>query len=447
MSMRQRRAVVPRGIPAAVVLALSLAGCGTQVAGAPSGAGSGTASAAASASASASAVAPGVPAASLGFTRYPDSVEWPSVSDYVPPGEGLQRLLTDGSCVLGIGTFQNGYRSVPVNWASGPGCTRLTLSPTPGSGDPAAGGDGPPAATGGWNGGGVYGQAVVRWTDGSLIAVNGEVDRVYPNGRDRRLADLGLPVPANPNSESEDQGEVSTAIRVGNRLLIGGGEMLSEVYHPLLWTSDDVGATVHRVPLPMPSGRAADTGVGALAADGATVVAVAAGASNAYSNVPQGQLATWSSTDAGAHWTVHTVDGLPAGSTITGVVRLADGWLAYGSIVHYGDPDRPLVLTSTDGSSWKRSDGPAMGPGDLVAATVDAAGRAVLVGHQTIPATRADTSPSYCGAVWVGDGSAADWRRGALGCGAEPPAAVTTLSDGRVLIAGNRDLWLGRPKR
>ncbi|MBC3839339.1 hypothetical protein GXW82_01360 [Streptacidiphilus sp. 4-A2] len=86
-----------------------------------------------------------VRATALGFVRYRDAVQWPSVSDYVPPGEGLQMLLPDGPCVLGIGTFQNGYRGVGANWRSSPGCDRLTLSPAPGSGDPSSGGDGPPA--------------------------------------------------------------------------------------------------------------------------------------------------------------------------------------------------------------------------------------------------------------------------------------------------------------
>ncbi len=434
--MRRHRGSIALGVPAALVLALSLAGCGTEVAG---GAPSATASASASASA-------GVPAAALGFTRYPNAVQWPAVSDYVPPGQGLQLLLPDGPCVLGIGTYQNGYRSVAANWKSGPGCTRLTLSPAPGSGDQAASGDGPPAESGGWSGGGVYGKAVVRWTDGSLIAVNGDVDRVYPNGKVTSLADLALPVPADPNSESEDQGEVTSAIRVGNRLLIGGGEMLSMVDHPLLWTSDDAGATVSRVALPVPSGPDAHTDIGALAADGSSVVAVSAGASNAFTKAPDGQLAIWSSADAGSHWTVHSVDGFPAGSEITGVIRLKDGWLAYGSVIHYdGTPDRPLVLTSTDGESWKRSDGPGMGLGDLTAATVDASGQPVLVGSQRLP-TPANTNPGYCGAVWVGDADGADWHRGALGCDAAPPTAAATLADGQVLVAGNRDLWLGRPR-
>ncbi|MBC3839340.1 hypothetical protein GXW82_01365 [Streptacidiphilus sp. 4-A2] len=291
----------------------------------------------------------------------------------------------------------------------------------------------------------MYGQAVVRWTDGSLIAVDGDLNRVYPNGKLRRLADLGLPVPENPDSESEDQGEAGTAIRVGQRLLIGGGEMLSEVYHPLLWVSDDVGATVRRVALPVPSGPDAHTAVGALAANGNSVVALAASASNAYTNAPVGQLAIWYSTDAGSRWTVDSVGGLPAGAVMTGVIRLRNSWLAYGSIVHYGSPDRPLVLTSTDGRSWQRNDGPGMGLGDLVAATVDQAGQPVLVGSQVLPKQQANTLSTYCGAVWVGDGKAADWKRGALSCDTAPPTAAATLPDGRVIVAGNRDLWLGRP--
>ena len=103
------------------------------------------------------------------------------------------------------------------------------------------------------------------------------------------------------------------------------------------------------------------------------------------------------------------------------------------------------MLTSTDGDSWKRTDGPGMGQGDLTAATVDASGQPVLVGSQRMP-TPVNTDPSYCGAVWVGDAGGADWHRGALGCDAAPPTAAATPADGQVLVAGNRDLWLGRPE-
>ncbi|MGW8327722.1 hypothetical protein ACWGLE_07475 [Streptomyces sp. NPDC055897] len=50
----------------------------------------------------------------------------------------------------------------------------------------------------------------------------------------------------------------------------------------------------------------------------------------------------------------------------------------------------------------------------------------------------------YCGAVWTGDGTPSGWQRGELGCHSQPPAAVTTLANGTVVIAGNSDLWLRR---
>ncbi|MEU4557476.1 hypothetical protein AB0F72_03755 [Actinoplanes sp. NPDC023936] len=52
-----------------------------------------------------------------------------------------------------------------------------------------------------------------------------------------------------------------------------------------------------------------------------------------------------------------------------------------------------------------------------------------------------DQRPEYCGVVWIGDDNP-PFKRVELGCGDSPPQAVTTLRDGRVLIAGNRNLWL-----
>ncbi|WP_328447838.1 hypothetical protein [Amycolatopsis sp. NBC_00438] len=34
------------------------------------------------------------------------------------------------------------------------------------------------------------------------------------------------------------------------------------------------------------------------------------------------------------------------------------------------------------------------------------------------------------------------WQRGDLGCSGSPVTAAATLADGRVLLAGNRDLWV-----
>ncbi|WP_042373772.1 hypothetical protein, partial [Streptacidiphilus neutrinimicus] len=392
----------------------------------------------------------GTPAALLGFTAYPGAVQWPGASDYVAPGEGLRTLLPDGSCVLGIGTYANGYRDVPANWRIAAGkkdCTELRLSPAPGSGDSAAGSDGPPAADGGWNGGGVFGQAVLRWSDGSLIAVADRVTRFDAHGvTEKELATLGLPVPANPDSESEDQGSVHAVARSGGRLLIAGELYLSRVEHPVLWTSDDVGATVRRVSLPAPTAAFTASPITGLATDGPDVVAVGGIASNYFNRQPDGRLPVWYSADGGAHWSLSQAAGIPPGTTVIGVVRAHGLWIAYGGVYQAGSPDQPVVLTSSDARHWQLSDPHALGNGDVVAATVDATGRPVLVGSEPIPQGVAKR-PRYCGVLWLpaDDGApGGNWRRVSLGCGTEPPTAATTLADGRVLVAGNRDLWLGR---
>ncbi|WP_037607305.1 beta propeller repeat protein [Streptacidiphilus rugosus] len=386
----------------------------------------------------------GTPAAQLGYVRHANAVQWPAAGDYVPPGEGLQMLLPDGSCALGIGTYANGYRDVPTNWQRAAGatdCTSLRLTPAPGSGDPAVGSDQPPARSGGRNGGGVFGQAVLRWTDGSLVAVTDRITRLRLGGAEKQLATLDLPVPENPNSESEDQGRVHAVARSGNRLLIAGELFLNRVEHPALWSSDDVGATVHRIELPTPSGVFTASPILGLGTAGHEVVAVGATASNYADRRPDGTLPVWHSADGGTHWTLATVQGIPPSATVIGVIHAQGRWIAYGGVYGVGAPDQPIVLTSPDARHWQLADARLLGRGDVVAATVDGGGRPVLVGSEPIP-QGVGKRPRYCGVLWLPDG--AGWRRGSLGCGAEPPTAATTLADGRVLIAGNRDLWLGR---
>ena len=387
----------------------------------------------------------GVPAARLGFTVHRNAVQWPSASDYVAPGQGLQLLLPDGACVLGIGTYANGYRNVAANWkpVAGTDCRALRLDPAPGSGGTADGSDGPPAATGGWNGGGVFGQALLRWTDGSLIAVTDSIARIRPGGTEHQLAGLDLPVRQNPNNESEDQGRVHAVARSGNRLLIAGELFLNRVEHPVLWSSDDVGATVQRVALPAPADVFTASPVVGLATDGREVVAVGGIASNYGGHQSGGLLPIWHSADGGAHWSLSTADGIPPGATVVGVIHAHGLWIAYGGTYQAGAPDQPIVLTSSDARHWQLADARALGRGDVVASTVDRDGRPVLVGSEPIPQGEAKR-PRYCGVLWLpGDpGAGGTWQRGSLGCGAEPPTAATTLADGRVLIAGNRDLWI-----
>ncbi|MDX5563940.1 hypothetical protein PYK79_12095 [Streptomyces sp. ID05-04B] len=60
------------------------------------------------------------------------------------------------------------------------------------------------------------------------------------------------------------------------------------------------------------------------------------------------------------------------------------------------------------------------------------------------PKSEPNSRTVWCSSVWVGDGTTTGWQRGGLGCSEDPPSAAATLTDGRVLIAGNRDLWLSR---
>ncbi|MEU8631670.1 hypothetical protein AB0C38_05840 [Amycolatopsis sp. NPDC048633] len=52
----------------------------------------------------------------------------------------------------------------------------------------------------------------------------------------------------------------------------------------------------------------------------------------------------------------------------------------------------------------------------------------------------ANARPRSCSAVLVRD--ATGWQRGELGCAEAPVRMAATLADGRVMLAGNRDLWL-----
>ncbi|MCU1683891.1 MAG: hypothetical protein JWQ81_4630 [Amycolatopsis sp.] len=79
------------------------------------------------------------------------------------------------------------------------------------------------------------------------------------------------------------------------------------------------------------------------------------------------------------------------------------------------------------------------GKGGITGGTVDRAGNPVLIGKTYEPHIEKQRT-RYCSVVWTRDGSV--WKRGDLGCGESPATVVTTLEDGRVLVAGNRDLWL-----
>lgn len=401
-------------------------------------------------------------AARLGFTKYAGAVDYPSVTGpgdkgYVAPGEGLRQLVPLGDCVLGAGTYANGYHYVPVNWTGSGHCTRLSLTPKPGAGE--GGGDGgadggadrekPYSMRTGWLGGGLPGDVVVPWGDGSLLGVGAAVTRRSPDGTLTRLAELPLTFNDHPEQETADDASVNTAVKAGSRLLIGGGQYVAKVESPFVFASDDAGRTVRRVPLPPIAGTQPTTPVGDFAVHGREVVAFGAAATNAYDFARSGTIPYWHSADGGAHWTSGAVTGTPPGTSIRGVLYARGRWLAVGGrgkTRQFYD-NLPLLWTSRDGTHWTRADTPAMGTGEITAATVDSAGRPVLIGSAPRPRSRPDTNPSSCSYVWVGDGTATGWKRGALGCSENPPTTAVTLADGRVLIAGNRDLWLSRTPR
>lgn len=390
----------------------------------------------------------GTSAADLGFKEYAGAVDYPSVTGphdkgYVAPLEGLRQLVPLGNCALGEGTFANGYHYVNVNWTGSDGCTRLSITPKPGSADES---DVPYSMRRGWPGGGLPGDVVVPWDDGSLIGVGATLTRRAPDGEQVPLATLPLTFNTHPEQETADDATVNTAVKVGSHLLIGGGRTVDHVESPYVFASDDAGETVRRVPLPAVDGRQPSTPVGDFGVHGTQVVAFGAAATNAYDFHSSGTIPFWHSTDGGAHWTSGSITGTPPGTQVRSVLYASGHWFAVGGYAGRGAfyDSLPLVLTSPDGTHWTRTDTSAMGTGEITAATVDSAGRPVLVGSAPRPKSKPNTRTVLCGSVWVGDGTTTGWKRGDLGCSEDPPRTAVTLADGRVLIAGNRDLWLSR---
>ncbi|GAA1501116.1 hypothetical protein GCM10009827_009220 [Dactylosporangium maewongense] len=373
-----------------------------------------------------------VPATELGFVRHGGAVEWPAVSDWIPQGQGLQRLLPVGGCVLGIGTYQNGFRAVGANWTGNETCDRLAIDPAPGGSD--AGGDRPPGKGGGWAGGGIGGDGFVVEAEGSVLAAGSSGLYRYRGGEPQQLARLDLSTTGfeGQGSRSLVRGMVRTA---SGRIIVNADLTAKKEQPPAVLVSDDGGVTLRRVDLPAAprQSRAERQLLAVLEADGDTVVAIGYG---------WDQPGAWRSTDGGRTWQVSTVEGLPAGLMLTRLVKAADRWLAFGGIEGGGQQDSTYVLTSADGLTWTRGTVEGMGAGRVADVTAGGDGTVVVVG--VIDDSRqhkVDERNDYCGVVWLGDGAGA-WQRGELGCGDAPPQAVATLRDGRVVIAGNRDLWV-----
>jgi hypothetical protein len=375
-----------------------------------------------------------VPATDLGFVRHGDAVDWPAAHDWVPPGSGLRTMVPMGACVLALGDYQNGHRAVGANWTGDPTCDRLRLNPPPNGS--RAGGDGPPEAANGWPGGGVGGDAVLVEPGGTILAASSSGLYRYRDGRPEPLARADL-----STTGFEGQGSrslVDSLVRTGSGRIIVGADLIRSVGPPpAVLVSDDDGKSLHRVDLPAPVGPGSPTRqlLAVMAADGDTVVAIGYG---------WDRPGAWRSTDGGRTWAVATIDGLPPQLMLTRLVRAGGRWLAFGGVegTAAGQQDTTFVLTSVDGLSWAPGPTAGLGAGRVSDVTVDRSGAVVVSGviDDSRPHTAGERD-DYCGVVWLGDGSG-PWRRGELGCGDSPPQAVATLRDGRVLIAGNRDLWL-----
>ncbi|MCH0560671.1 hypothetical protein [Streptomyces sp. MUM 16J] len=241
---------------------------------------------------------------------------------------------------------------------------------------------------------------------------------------------------------------MDTAVKVGSRLLIGGGQSIDQVESPYVFASDDAGKTVRRVPLPAIDGRQPSTPVGDFGVNSREVIAFGAAATNAYDFHSTGTIPFWRSADGGVHWTSGSITGMPPGTQVHSVLYASGHWSAMGGYAKAGAfyDSLPLVLTSQDGTHWTRTDSSAMGTGEITAATVDLAGHPVLVGSAPPAQVQAEHSHS---AVRFRLGRRRDHhglatRRPRL---QHAPSAAATLADGRVLIAGNRDLWLSRSPR
>jgi len=372
----------------------------------------------------------GTPAERLGFDRHADAVLFPASSDWVPGGTGLRQLVPLQGCVLGIGSYANGFRTVGANWAGADDCTRLVLSPSPGA-ENGAQRDLPQSKGSGWSGGGLSGNSAVVMDDGSLIAVGSRFLRRDPAGEVHQLAEFTLP-PRAENSEGTGSPAVRALTRVGGRLLAAGTGVVDGRAAAVVWESDDAGATVRQIPLPTAPGLPADDYPWIMTSDGDSVLATSFSAGRV--------IRTWVSADGGRTWTASATPSTEDQWIVHSLVRQGGEWLILGTVTNPKGPDTPLVLSSTDGVRWTRGDTSTMGAGGIVASTRDHEGGLVLVGQIDQVTGDPNTRPEYCGVVWVRKDLG--WDRGELGCDESPPTAAITLADGRVLIAGNRHLWI-----
>ncbi len=378
------------------------------------------------------------------FVRYENAVTRSPVGYAVPT-----LLVPFGGCVLGVdgGAYQ-GRTPVTTTWVGDGACTRLTVV---GGGyswrdlfrTPPGSGDGDMAVS-----------AAIPMDDGSVIAA-GESAALQPDGTTvsssgqallRRDTDGSVhPLTVLPyrGYGPDDQGARPSGLaRIGQRLLATGSGEVNGQTVPVVWESTDGGASVSQIPLPSGSRPRASTNWSnptMIASAGQTVLAS-----------PPYPSWIWRSVDGGQDWMLHPLQ-VHADVRVLSLVRSDGRWLLILTrpgltAVNPDTPSAPLALSSTDGRDWTPVPGPDRGGAQIVAATTDHDGKLVLVGKFSRPDSQIITGPKKvsvisCGVVWTG--SIDFLRRQDLGCGRDSePVSVATLTDGRVLIAGNRDLWI-----
>jgi hypothetical protein len=171
------------------------------------------------------------------------------------------------------------------------------------------------------------------------------------------------------------------------------------------------------------SANGAERSTGMDAIPGATQpqVAVKAVAAQAGSQVAVGSAngypATWISTDGGTDWArgagaTPAVLGRPGSQQLTGITAGRGGWLAVGGVVA-GTAQRPVVVVSSDGTTWTAVDGAAAFAGQDVYTEQAAAGAAgyVIVGYTGSASAGYQAAAWYC--PYQGGSCQLDWHRAA----------------------------------
>ena len=160
--------------------------------------------------------------------------------------------------------------------------------------------------------------------------------------------------------------------------------------------------------------------VTSLASDGAVQVAVGSA---------DGHAALWRRAGAGAWILLRNVPALQQNVILTSIAHGPDGWLAVGNVSATGQSSTatvgstgqaPVILTSTDGVTWKSAVGNAVfaGPGFTVNAVAANASGYVIVGEQVLNNAPTD-------AMWF-TANLASWTRG----GDTIASSVSSLSSG-----------------